>query len=379
MDHGSRVVAARTRQGRRGMSAERYAQVRRLFVAACELAESEIGPFLDQACVGDPELREELESLLKQPRLTTIIGTSSGDTPHGKVLSPIADLPRELIPADIPVDAARAAKPWRFSPGEIIAAQRYKILGPLGGGGLGEVYRARDRIMDQDVALKFLAVGQTGGDPACSRFVSEVATAREVAHPNVVRVYDIGQLADGEVFLSMEFIDGDDLASLLRRAGRLSPEKTVQIARELCAGLGAAHHQGVLHRDLKPSNIVIDADGHVHIADFGIAAFVPTAAGEIPLAGTPAFMAPGLFHHKQPSKQSDLYALGLVLYEVAGGGEPFGGVPADGLQAAAALIPPSLLCPEIEPGLERAILQCLEKDPSRRPESAKAVAALLPG
>jgi serine/threonine-protein kinase len=240
------------------------------------------------------------------------------------------------------------------------------------------------------VALKFLALGQAGGDPACSRFVSEVTMAREVAHPNVVRVYDIGQLADGEVFLSMEFIDGEDLASLLRRAGRLSPEKSVQIARELCAGLGAAHEHGVLHRDLKPSNIVIDGDGHVHIADFGIAAFAPTAADhdheymvpdmvpEIPLAGTPAFMAPGLFHHKQPSKQSDLYALGMVLYEVATGREPFGGMPADGLQAAVELIPPTVLCPEIEPALAAAILQCLEEDPARRPESAAAVAALLP-
>ena len=141
--------------------------------------------------------------------------------------------------------------------------------------------------------------------------------------------------------------------------------------------LSAAHDHGVLHRDLKPSNIVIDGDGHVHIADFGIAAFVSTAAGEIPLAGTPAFMAPGLFHHQQPSRQSDLYALGIVLYEVATGKEPFDGVPADGLQAAVELIPPSVRCPEIEPALERAILQCLEEDPSRRPESAKAVGRLL--
>jgi serine/threonine-protein kinase len=177
----------------------------------------------------------------------------------------------------------------------------------------------------------------------------------------------------------MEFIDGEDLASLLRRAGRLSRERTVQIAGELCAGLGAAHDHGVLHRDLKPSNIVIDGDGHAHIADFGIAAFVPTAAGEIRLAGTPAFMAPGLFHHKQPSIQSGLYALGIVLYEVATGREPFDGVPADGLQAAAKLVPPSVLCPEIEPALEGAILQCLEVDPARRPESAQAIAALLPG
>jgi len=98
--------------------------------------------------------------------------------------------------------------------------------------------------MDQDVALKFLALGQTNGDPTHSSLVSEVAMAREVTHPNVVRVYDIGQLADGEVFISMEFVDGEDLASLLRRAGRLSREKAVQIARELCAGLGAAHDHG---------------------------------------------------------------------------------------------------------------------------------------
>jgi serine/threonine-protein kinase len=361
------------------MSTDRYAHMRRLFLAACELAESEIGAFLDRKCAGDPKLRAELESLLKQPRSTTIIGTSSEDAARGKVLSPIAGFPRALIPADISVEAARAENSWRFPAGEIVAAQRYEIVAPLGGGGAGEVYRAHDQIMDQDVALKFLARGQTAGDPTCSRFVSEVAMAREVAHPNVVKVYDIGQLADGEVFISMEFIDGEDLASLLRRAGRLAPGKTVQIARELCAGLGAAHDHGVLHRDLKPSNIVIDADGHVHIADFGIAAFITTGADELPLAGTPAFMAPGLFHHQQPSIQSDLYALGIVLYEVATGKEPFGGVPADGLQAAAKLIPPSELCPEIEPDLERAILQCLEEDPSRRPESAKAVAALLPG
>ena len=123
------------------MSMERYSQVRRLFLAACELDESEIGAFLDHACEGDPTLREEVESLLKQPRSTTIIGTSSEDAAHGKILSPIADLPRELIPANMPAEVARVENSWRFSPGEIIAGQRYKILGPLGGGGAGEVYK----------------------------------------------------------------------------------------------------------------------------------------------------------------------------------------------------------------------------------------------
>jgi serine/threonine protein kinase len=334
-------------------------------------SESEIGAFLDQACAGDSKLREELESLLKQPRSTTIIGTSNEDAARGKILSP-RQSSRELIPADTPLTRTG---------GESVAFFAVKSLPPsaIRFWGLWVVVWARYTVLmnhDQDVALKFLALGQTADDAMRSRFVSEVTMAREVTHPNVVRVHDIGQLADGEVFISMEFIDGEDLASLLQRAGRLSCEKTVQIARELCAGLGAAHDHGVLHRDLKPSNIVIDADGHVHIADFGIAAFVPTA-GQIPWPGR-RFHGPRIVSPQATSKQSDLYALGVVLYEVATGKTPFDGVPADGRPADRAMIPPSVLCPEIEPALERAILQCLEEDPNRRPESAKAIAALLP-
>ncbi len=168
---GSRVVGARARQERHVMTAERYAQVRRLFLSACELAESEVGVFVDRACAGDPQLRDELESLLTQPRATTIIGTSSEDAALGKVLSPIAHLPRGLIPANILPAAAGAGNPRRFSPGETVAAERYKILAPLGGGGAGEVYKAHDQIMDQDVALKFLADREypVPGRPAATR------------------------------------------------------------------------------------------------------------------------------------------------------------------------------------------------------------------
>ena len=123
------------------------------------------------------------------------------------------------------------------------------------------------------------------------RYRSEVRLARKVTHPNVLRVYDISE-AEGEVFISMEYVDGEDLASLLRRVGRLTGDKAIQVARQLCAGLGAAHDQGVLHRDLKPANIMIDGRGQVRIADFGIAALARQADESRVLAGTPAFMAP---------------------------------------------------------------------------------------
>ena len=147
-----------------------------------------------------------------------------------------------------------------FRQGEVIAAGRCTILGPLGGGGAGESLRGERSVSwIKTSALKFVALGQADGDPARSRFVSEVAMAREVAHPNVVQVYDIGQLAGGEVFLSMEFIDGEDLASFLHNTGRLYVEKDrADRPRTFLTGWPPRIDHGVLHRDLKPSNIVID-------------------------------------------------------------------------------------------------------------------------
>src|SRR5213080_4201689 len=157
----------------------------------------------------------------------------------------------------------------RFVPGTILA-DRYRIVGLIGRGGMGEVYRADDLKLGQTVALKFLPES-LASDPAwVERFYAEVRHARQVSHPNVCRVYDVGEIG-GRHFLSMEYVDGEDLASLLRRIGRLPPDKAVEIARQLCAGLAAAHERGVLHRDLKPANVMIDGDGHVRITDFGLA------------------------------------------------------------------------------------------------------------
>ncbi|HVS83559.1 MAG TPA: serine/threonine-protein kinase, partial [Pyrinomonadaceae bacterium] len=157
----------------------------------------------------------------------------------------------------------------RFVPGTILA-ERYRIVGLLGKGGMGEVYRADDLKLGQAVALKFLPDHLLSDGAALARFHREVRVARQVSHRNVCRVYDIGEV-DGRHFLSMEYIKGEELSSLLRRIGRLPQDKAIQIARQMCAGLAAAHEVGVLHRDLKPSNVMIDENGNVRITDFGLA------------------------------------------------------------------------------------------------------------
>ena len=243
---------------------------------------------------------------------------------------------------------------------------------------MGDVYRADDLKLNQPVALKFLAAWPAADAAWLHRYENEVRLARRVTHPNVLRVYDIVE-TQGEVFITMEYVDGEDLAGLLRRVGRLTGEKVVQIARQLCAGLGAAHDRGVLHRDLKPANIMIDGGGQVRITDFGIAALAAEQEPSGPVPGTPTFMAPELFAGGRPSVRSDLYALGMVLFEAATGKEPFEGKPPTARDRAAA--PAASIGPRahMATALETVILQCLDPDPKQRPQSAYTVAAALPG
>jgi serine/threonine-protein kinase len=152
-----------------------------------------------------------------------------------------------------------------------LLASRYRIISRLGKGGMGEVYRAEDIVLGQSVALKFLPESSSGNLNLLKRFYDEARIARQITHPNVCRVYDIGEI-EGQPYLSMEYIDGEDLASLLRRIGRLPTDKATEFARKMCAGLTAAHAQGVLHRDLKPANIMVDGRGELRITDFGLAA-----------------------------------------------------------------------------------------------------------
>jgi hypothetical protein len=267
----------------------------------------------------------------------------------------------------------------QFLPGTVVA-DRYRIHGLLGRGGMGEVYRADDLKLGQSVALKFLPrdVESDGGRRA--RFLDEVKIARQIAHPNVCRVYDVGDV-DRRHFLSMEYVDGEDLAGLLFRIGHLPKEKAVQIARQLCAGLAAAHEQGVLHRDLKPANVMIDGRGRAKIADFGLAV-LGEGEGQERGVGTPAYMAPEQLAGGAATVKSDLYALGLVLYELFTGHRPFtASSPQElaRLQRESTPTNPSAHIEGFDPAVERVILRCLRGDPSERPSSALTVAAALPG
>src|ERR1700730_15260497 len=268
----------------------------------------------------------------------------------------------------------------RFTPGQIIA-DRYRIVALAGRGGMGEVYRAEDLELSQIVAIKFLPASLSQDAGALARFHSEVRIARQVSHPNVCRVFDIGD-ADGVPFLTMEYVDGEDLGSLIRRIGRLSSDKAIEIARQICAGLAAAHERGVIHRDLKPANLMLDGAGKIRITDFGLAVIAASLDGTDVKAGTPAYMAPEQLEGKEVTAKSDLYSLGLVLYEILTGKRAFNATTLPELiKQRESSVPanPSTLVPALDPLIARVILRCLEKDPAQRPASALQVAAALPG
>ena len=286
----------------------------------------------------------------------------------------------ELLPGGPVSDSSSTAiDGGRFAPGTLLDA-RYRIVALLGRGGMGEVYRAEDLKLGETVALKFLPESLASDGVALARFHREVRTARGIAHPSVVRVYDIGEHA-GQPFLSMEFVAGEDLSVLLKRIGRLPGDKAIELARQICAGLAAAHTAGVLHRDLKPANVMIDAEGRAKISDFGLADLAADLVDR-EASGTPAYMAPEQLSEGRSSFASDLYALGLVLYEMFTGERAFAAGSRGELarlQQESAPTSPSSRVEGLDPLVEKVILRCLERDPADRPASAVEVSASLPG
>jgi serine/threonine-protein kinase len=275
--------------------------------------------------------------------------------------------------------AAGSATLSGISPGALLG-QRFEILSVLGAGGMGVVYKARDRELDDLVALKMLKRDLWGDRNQLERLKSELKLARKITHPNVLRTYDFGEI-DGVPYISMEYVRGVTLRYLLDQTRRLPFSAGLRLAKQLCAGLAAAHAVGVLHRDIKPENLILEPTGNAKLMDFGIARPIDrlapgqTQAGFV--VGTPQYMAPEILQGGEADPRSDLYSCGNVLYEIFTGAPPFEGPTAMEIMVKHLREPPpppSSRWPEIPAALEAAILRCLEKEPDRR---YRSVAELL--
>lgn len=354
------------------MNAERWQKIKSIFDAAQELERTKRAKFLDGACGDDAELRGEIEKLLE----SFDEAESFMDKPAAAEVASMFEDKKTLLANHTTGDLSNE----KLVAGTILAS-RYRIIGLLGKGGMGEVYQAEDIKLAQTVALKFLPDEFEKDSAALRRFHSEVRIARQVSHANVCRVFDIGEI-EGRHFLSMEFVNGDDLSSLLRRIGRLPSDKAIEISRQLCVGLNAIHDAGILHRDFKPANIIIDGKGKARITDFGIAGIEAEIARDEMRVGTPAYMSPEQITGKEISQRSDIYALGLVLYEIFTGKQAFqsDSIP-DLIRKHQTETPtnPSDFVKGIDPLVEKVIFQCLEKNAKDRPPSALQVAMALPG
>ncbi len=253
---------------------------------------------------------------------------------------------------------------------EIDLNERYHIIRQLGEGGMGEVYLAHDHELDRDVALKVIRLELAQHPQIMERFRREIQLSSKVTHKHVLRVYDIGEAA-GVKFLTMEYIDGQDLATLLRHEGKLPVPRAVEIFRQLCEGLAAAQEEGVIHRDLKPQNVLIGKNGRVAIADFGLAksleAVSLTEAGKV--IGTPHYMSPEQVKGIPLDHRTDIYSLGIILYEMLTGRLPFTGSSPFEVMMQRLNRPTPIVTdhnPQIPAYLVRILRRCLEVDPTLR-------------
>ncbi len=254
-------------------------------------------------------------------------------------------------------------------------AGRYQIIEELGKGGMGKVYRALDRKLNEEVGLKLIKPEIASDKKTIDRFSNELKLARKISHRNVGRMYELME-EKGTHFITMEYISGEDLKSFIRRVGQLPIGKAISVAKQVCDGLTEAHRLGVVHRDLKPSNIMIDKEGNARIMDFGIARSLEakgiTGAGV--MIGTPEYMSPEQAGTKEVDQRSDIYSLGVILYEMVTGQLPFEGeTPLDIAMKHKSEIPldPREHNSQIPENLSQVVLKCLEKDIENRYQNAE--------
>jgi serine/threonine protein kinase/Tfp pilus assembly protein PilF len=345
------------------MTPERWEVIQRVLEAVIELEPTRRAAFLDDACLGDPSLRPEVESLLA--------ANEAASTFFKK------------LPLEAPSGLAQSV---RFLDSEVIS-QRYRIVRFIAKGGMGEVYEALDLELNFPVALKTLLPDGDRSGAAIARFKREIQLARQVTHPNVCRVYDMGRCqhaSERDVpYLTMEFLKGETLARRIARAGRLSTDTALPLARQMASALGAAHRLGIIHRDFKTSNVMLVPNGSgdcVKVTDFGLARSVSTKGkSELTISGqvmgTPAYMAPEQFRGKA-TVASDIYALGVVMYEMVTGERPR---QADGGAAGRPAPGPRTLIPDLDARWDRTIQKCMKLDPAERFSNVEDVGIALGG
>jgi tetratricopeptide (TPR) repeat protein len=352
------------------MTSERWVQIKDAFAAVVEVPPGDRRNALAQLCRDDPELKSEVERLLSQH--DEMGGFLEGSSPG----------------------ESSSSSEHIFAAGEMVAG-RYRIVEFLGSGGMGEVYAAEDQDLSEQIAIKIIRQETPFGANMLERLRREVQLARRVTHPNVCRVFDLGrhqQQGQDVVFLTMELIRGETLSTRLKREGKISPPEALLIAMQLCEALDAAHQVGILHRDFKTSNVMLAGSGEqlrAVVTDFGIARLMSggkdsstAATTQGIVVGTPAYMSPEQLLEEELTAASDIYSLGLVLYEMVTGNRPFQGASSwtETLKRlSVAPKPPMEVVRELGPRWNSTILRCLQRDPAKRFPSARAVARFLSG